>query len=121
MYTNRLCRVDNACTCFVVYAVFVYSVQLVEAYATVIECCQLFHLLSLSNYYVEKALSRFVSTFFLYSCTQLCTDNLQSVFSRCSDIQFGLEDLATYVHLLNVALNTKLLLGKIEDALHLGI
>lgn len=82
-----------------------------------IECCQLFHLLSLSNYYTEKALSRFVS----YSTFTFLTDNLQSVMSRCSDIQFGLDDLATYVHLLNVALNTKLLLGKIEDALHLGI
>ena len=39
---------------------------------------------------------------------------------RCSDIQFGLEDIATYVHLLNVALNTKLCLGKINDALELG-
>ena len=39
---------------------------------------------------------------------------------RCSDIQFGLEDLPTYVHLLNVALNTKLCLGKIHDALELG-
>ena len=39
---------------------------------------------------------------------------------RCCDIQFGLEDLPTYVHLLNVALNTKLCLGKINDALELG-
>ena len=39
---------------------------------------------------------------------------------RCSDIQFCLEDLATYIHLLNVALNTKLCLGKMDNALELG-
>ena len=45
----------SVCTyCHLVY------LQLVEAYATVIECCQAFHLLTLSNFYAEKALSKYV-------------------------------------------------------------
>lgn len=88
--------------------------QLVEAYATVIESCQLFHLQNLSNYYTEKALLRLALTF------TSCVLTMTYMTFRCSDTLFGLEDLATYVHLLNVALNTKLLLGKIEDALQLG-
>ena len=49
----------------------------------------------------------FLQSFMLFGC-------------RVQDIQFCLDDLPTYVHLLNVALNTKLCLGKINDALGLG-
>jgi len=34
------------------------SFQLVEAYATMIECCQLFDFKNLANHYLEKAMSQ---------------------------------------------------------------
>ena len=38
----------------------------------------------------------------------------------CSDIQFGVEDVHTYAHLLSVALNSKLCQGAINEAMEIG-
>ena len=97
------------------------SAQLVEAYATVIECCQLFDFKYLSNYYTEKAFFRYVQMVLYH--TYVYTNRLDSLYIsiRCSDIQFGIEDLPTYVHFLNVALSTKLCLGKMAEAMELGM
>lgn len=35
-----------------------FVLQLIEAYATMIECCQLFDLRGLTDYYMEKALTQ---------------------------------------------------------------
>jgi len=70
--------------------------ELVEAYATMIECCQLFDFKNLANHYLEKAMS------------------------HCTDVQFGVEDLHTYAHLLSVALNSKLCQGRVADAVEIG-
>ena len=40
---------------------------------------------------------------------------------RCQDHQFTTDDISVYVHLLNVAVNTKLCLGKMDEAMKLGI
>ena len=38
----------------------------------------------------------------------------------CADVQFGVEDLTTYIHLMNVALNFKLCQGRITEAIEIG-
>ena len=38
----------------------------------------------------------------------------------CTDVQFGVEDLHTYAHLLSVALNSKLCQGRVADAVEIG-
>lgn len=38
----------------------------------------------------------------------------------CADVQFGVEDLTTYIHLMNVALNLKLCQGRITEAVEIG-
>lgn len=47
---------------------YIYFFQLVEAYATMIECCQLFDFKSLANYYLEKAMSRYVHVVLCMYC-----------------------------------------------------
>lgn len=42
------------------------------------------------------------------------------IIDRCSCVQFGPDDITTYAHLLNVALNFKLCHGMIKDALIIG-
>ena len=46
------------------------TLQLVEAYTTVIEGCHALHFLTLSNYYTDKALSKFV---FIQHVQYICT------------------------------------------------
>lgn len=51
----------------------------------------------------------------LYTCLLYLSST-----ERCSSVQFGVEDISTYSHLLNVALNYKLCHGKINEALEIG-
>ena len=92
------------------------SFQLVEAYATMIECCQLFDFKNLANHYLEKAMSQYVCMY--YVSTLYCIYNYYHY--SCTDVQFGVEDLHTYAHLLSVALNSKLCQGRVADAVEIG-
>ena len=51
------------------------------------------------------------------------TLNRVILYSRisCNDVQFGVDDMHTYTHLLAVALNSKLCQGKIDEALEIGM
>ncbi len=92
-----------------------------------IECCQLFQLKNLANYYLEKAMSLYVINIINHNTTpyyQLCICH-QCLYSctccyRCVDVQFGVEDVFTYAHLLSVALNSKLCEGRVSDAVEIG-
>ena len=42
------------------------------------------------------------------------------VIFSCNDVQFGVEDIHTYAHLLSVALNSKLCQGAITEAMEIG-
>ena len=43
-----------------------------------------------------------------------------SIIFSCNDVQFGVEDIHTYAHLLSVALNSKLCQGAINEAMEVG-
>uniref|UniRef100_A0A1X7VFP5 Guanylate cyclase domain-containing protein n=1 Tax=Amphimedon queenslandica TaxID=400682 RepID=A0A1X7VFP5_AMPQE len=70
--------------------------ELLASYAAVIECCQKFNFKRLGNIYVKKS---------LFLC--FCTD-------------FGIDDLSTCAHVLNVALNMKLCQGNLIEAMDIG-
>ena len=42
-------------------------------------------------------------------------------FHSCSDVQFGVEDLHTYAHLLGVGVNLHLCQGRVDEALEMGM
>ena len=47
--------------------------------------------------------------------------NNNNFVHSCTDVQFGVEDLHTYAHLLSVALNSKICQGKVADAVEIGM
>lgn len=90
---------------------------MIEAYAAMAECCHLLDMKSMTEYYIEKALK-------LYTHISGTDPGLLVLFFfsfRCNDGQFGAEDIHTYAHLLNVALNFKLCHGKLSEAHVMGM
>ena len=86
---------------------------MIDSYATMIKCCQLFDYKQLGEMYLNKALKKYVKFIIKIFYAVLC--------NRCSSVTFDMNGLFAYTNLLNAGLNLKLCLGKFSQAIDIGM